>query len=225
MPVSPAAASHALRARFTPGTLVHVLPTQGNRMAAAARQAGLTVAFRPASFWPYASLIERLSRKANPFLIEAGWDEVARHNAVREDLVRGIRATPGGAAIIEVNLKSTVTPQRADADIVARAPKRPLASAQVFFEIKTGASAEIRLNQQYVYALTLIGGHVISTHPQLSLVGLTAALPLPPMDFIFVDVQPPDWKYQFAMVLASEVNQAASITQVTAYVAAAETPR
>lgn len=43
------------------------------------------------------------------------------------------------------------------------------------------------------------------------------------MDFVFIDV-PPDGNYQPALVLASEVDRAASIAQVMADVALAETP-
>ena len=45
------------------------------------------------------------------------------------------------------------------------------------------------------------------------------------MDFLFVSAQPPNWRYEFALVLAADVNQAASIEQIMAYVAAAEAAR
>ena len=94
----------------------------------------------------------------------------------------------------------------------------------MFFEIKTGG-ADIRPNQQYVYALTLLGRHVRSGDSRLPDVGLTPDVPLPAMDFLFVSAQPPDWKYEFALVLAADVNQAASLEQIMAYVAAAEATR
>ena len=45
------------------------------------------------------------------------------------------------------------------------------------------------------------------------------------MDFLFVSAQPPDWKYQFALVLAADVDRMASMEQIMAHVAAAEAVR
>lgn len=124
----------------------------------------MTATFRPSAVWPFTGLIERLSRKANPFLIEAGWGEKARHHAVRDDLVRGIRAAPGGAAITEVSLKATASRLSADASIVARALGTPLAAGQVFFEVKTSLSSDTWFNQKSICALALTGGHTTSAH-------------------------------------------------------------
>ena len=87
------------------------------------------------------------------------------------------------------------------------------------------ARSVIRPNQQYVYALTLLGRHVRSGDSRLPDVGLATDVPLPAMDFLFVSAQPPNWRYEFALVLAADVNQAASIEQIIAYVAAAEAAR
>ena len=93
----------------------------------------------------------------------------------------------------------------------------------MFFEIKTGG-ADIRPNQQYVYALTLLGEHIRTSDPRVQSLGLAPDLPLPPMDFL-VSAQPPDWKYQFALVLAADVDRMASMEQIMAHVAAAEAVR
>ena len=217
--------SQMFRRRFMPATLVHVLPTPSSHVAEAARMAGMQVVFRPAAKRPFPDMVDRLSREGSPQVELVGEEESARHDAIRDDLANGIRAAPGGNnAITEVTLIAVGTLQRADADIVARAPPEPRAASNVFFEIKTGG-ADIRPNQQYVYALTLVGRHVRSGDSRLPDVGLTPDVPLPAMDFLFVSAQPPDWRYEFALVLAADVNQAASLEQIMAYVAAAEAAR
>ena len=149
----------------------------------AVRLAGMNVTFLPSAFWPFSGLIDRLSRKANPFLIEAGWDEATRHKAVRDDLVRSIRAVPGGAVISPVRSGSFANSSQ-PVDFVARTPARSTASGRVLFSIKIGDASPL---QRVLSPPALTG---LSIEPVAA-------------DVIFVDVQPPDWTYQFAMVLAS----------------------
>ena len=168
----------------------------------AVRLAGMDVSFLPSAFWPFSGLVDRLSRKANPFLIEAGWDEAIRRRAVRDDLVQGIRATPGGAAMVEVDMRAMARPLSANAAILALARQMPSAAGRLFFDLQTGPTASVGLNQRDMYAMALLGGSVTSGNDQLPELGLTPGIALPALNFIFVDVQPPDWGYQFAMVNA-----------------------
>ncbi|MBR0666318.1 hypothetical protein GXW71_18295 [Roseomonas hellenica] len=212
--------SRMFRQRFLPGTTVHVLPGNSDRIAQAARMAGMNIAFRAASLWPFPDLIDGLSRRGTPGVELVGRDEIAQHNAVRDFLVTGIRSAPGGAAIIEVPLRATMSALRADADIVARSPRLPGAAGQVFFEVKTGRFSEIRPNQGYVYSLALIGQHVRSEHPGLQTVGLVPGAPLPPMDFILAHTDPRDRDIRFALILASQVAREQSLAQIMAHVEA-----
>ena len=114
---------------------------------------------------------------------------------------------------------------RADADIVARAPRRITEASHCFFEIKTGTYSDVRWNQQYVYALALVGGHVSSASGKVLGVGLTPLVPLPAMDFLLVAADPPDFAAQFFLVKASEVNGVETLALVMARIAALESRR
>lgn len=211
--------SQLFRQRFPQGTPVNVLPAPDNHIAQAVTMAGMRVVYRPASQWPNGQMIDRLSRE-KPSLSLVGANEIRQHDMVRDYLVAGLRSA-GHKVIIEVTMDATLTNARADADLIARAPKYPGAADQTFYEVKTGRYADIRPNQGYVYSLALVGGHVTSRHSQLAEVGLPTAVPLPAMDFIFVDAPEPDRPLRFALVLALEVDQMKSIAAIMAYVAAA----
>lgn len=216
--------SQGLRARFQAGTRVNVLPRHPNHMADAARMAGLAVTFRPAALWPCPGLIHRLSQDGLPGVQTIGKNEIARHNAVRDYIANGLRTAPNGAAIIEVRLVAEGSQIRADADIVSRGARAPGAAQQAFFEIKTGTYSEIRPNQQYVYALTLVGGHVTSYHPGLPTVGLPVGASLPAMDFVLMDVLD-DGTIEPALILASQVDRTSTLEQLMAFVAVLESRR
>lgn len=216
--------SHAFRSRFKAGTTVFVLPKYPSTIAEAARIAGMDVSFRPASKWPFPDLMDHLSRNGIPDFAKVGWEEIARHNAARDHIADGLRAVPGGAAIIEVRLIANASSMRADADIVSNGARVPGAAQQAFFEVKTGTYSEIRINQQYVYALTLVGGHVTSSHPQLALVGLSPNVPLPPMDFVLIDVLP-SGAIEPALILASQVDRVKTLELVMGSIAALEARR
>ena len=151
--------SRMFQQRFAPGTTVNVPMGMD---ATAAKMAGLRVVYQPAGLWPYPGLLN-LPSMARP----AAWEDIQWHNHIRDLFADSVRAAPNGQAIVEVTMTAK-SGARADADIVARGPRgMPGVTPQAFFEIKTGKSSEIRPNQQYVYALAITGGHVMSWHPQL----------------------------------------------------------
>ncbi|HEY4251550.1 MAG TPA: hypothetical protein VGM87_10130 [Roseomonas sp.] len=107
----------------------------------------MKVAYRSAGLWPFPEVIGSLSRRPPRSFQLAGEDEIAFHNLVRDDIAALLRTAPGGAAIVEVEMRATMAALRADADIVARSRTIPAAAtAQAFFEVKTGLHAEIRPN-------------------------------------------------------------------------------
>jgi hypothetical protein len=164
--------------------------------------------------WPWGFLL--------PGIELVGQDEIDRHDRLRDHLADGINAAPGGgAAVTEISLTAAGSRIRADADIIAKAPRSSEAS-HTLFEVKTGPYADIRWNQQYVYALALVGGHVSSASAKLAKVGLAPLTQLPAMDFLLVAADPPDFKAQFYLIRASEVNGAATLALVMARIAALE---
>ena len=206
---------------FPPRTIVNVLPMPANHLALAAGMAGMDVKVLVAAEWPFPELISRFSRRGAIKPTFIGQTELDRHNGIRDHLANGLNGVPEGAAITEVAMTSTLSRLRADADIVARSPNRPGDAAQVFFEVKTGSFSEIRVNQRYIYALALIGDHVIN-NPRLTKVGLVAGLPIPAMDFILATANPPDYEITFSAIFASKVNKAASLALIMHEIAVLE---
>ena len=89
-------------------------------------------------------------------------------------------------------------------------------------EVKTGSRSEIRTNQQYVYALALVGNHVVAKDLRVSLIGLTPDVPLPPMDFLIITAEPPNYLPDFGLILASVVDKGATLAQIMANIAVLE---
>ncbi len=81
--------------------------------------------------------------------------------------------------------------------------------------------SDIRPNQRYVYALSLLGGHVKSTDLRLPKVGLSPGV-LPAMDFLLVVAERPGVKYQYGLIRASQVDQDGSLAQIEAFAEALE---
>ena len=183
----------------------------------------MTVKILGAAEWPFPGLIAQLAGRGGRLgATRVGQDEIDRQNQVRDHIANGINAVPGGAAITEIAMTATLSQLRADADIVARGPSRPRAAAQAFFEVKTGPFSEIRVNQRYVYALALVGDHVKSNSPKLPRVGLTPGQPMPAMDFLLMSADPPNYHIIPSLILASEVNKAASVELIMGTIAALE---
>lgn len=214
-------ASQQLRTRFPPGTEVNVVPTAGSYAAEVVTMAGMRVRYLEIPKWPFPELILKFSQISGDmrplFVSKAAIDY---HDEIVNYVYRGIASRPGGAAIKEVTLNATVSVARADADIIAKAPFRPGDSPQVLVEVKTGLSADVRGNQDYVYSLALIGGHVVSADPRLPQVGLTPAVPLPAMDFLLITNEGRNLPIIPYLVRASIVDRVKSIAALTAYLKA-----
>lgn len=104
-----------------------------------------------------------------------------------------ITRAAGGAAVTEVPLVA-IDGTRARADLIVR-PKE--ASEPFAIEIKTGTDWQLKLNQQRIYEMLPLGGHVTANKEGLEKLGLVSGRPLPPMRTLFVVTVGPgrDFRY------------------------------
>jgi hypothetical protein len=81
-------------------------------------------------------------------------------------------------------------------DILFRAPDGTL----VMIEVKTGIDPPLTANQAAYIPLLQIGGHVYSTDPRMSQLGLTPGEPIPPVVATIVYAKGPGEKYKITLV-------------------------
>ena len=210
-----------LRRTMPCGGTMHILPgLDGTEMTQAARNAGLRVIPLPFTRWPMPHAVATWGYNRVPpgMVVPVGQAETEFHNAVRDQVARDIGR--GRGAIMEVELSTPLTSFSARADIIAQGRQEAGDTSQVIVEIKTGPSSEFTVNQSYIYALALVGGHLTSPDHRLPSVGLMPGTPLPKMDLLLLCTDGPGQAFRPYVLRAAEVDSADTLAAVMAAIRA-----
>jgi len=111
------------------------------------------------------------------------------HDQVVESVANYLRSR--GATVLTNVAITTVDGITAIADMVIQGPGEP----PEIIEVKTGINPTFTDPQRYVYPMSQIGGHVSSTDPRISQLGLKPGVPFPPIKVFFFYQQGPNHPY------------------------------